>query len=1040
MKELKLLHLSDLHISNYDKNEKKNLIEKIITDYNLKFDSPPDLIIFTGDLVASGIKENYEIAKDIIKTLIEGLHIAYDKFIYIPGNHEVDTSSVKSYFFSGLNTENTKKTWEHYDFTSNTDLCHQMKEYLSFEYSVEFKNDIIVNKFFNINNCSIGITAINSAWFSKGSTKNDKDQLFIPPSKIKKSLSDLKDCEIKIAILHHPHVFLRDEFINDIEQELGKYDIVISGHIHDDSIKKISLIPGNYALFTTGNEISINDNNGYSVYYFSLLNQKVTVFMRKYYKKREKYDSNCDLCKDGIYEHELNSVSENEKNLYKLFVGTKDNFVKGLDLLMITNVLETSLNKDFITNFIMPKLTTPCTEKKFETKREEINFEELLDSKYDKIFLLGKKEVGKTVFANYIAYYYYTNFITCKKIPVVINSKNVSLKSSTDIINKVKEVINLYSEDTYAISNNVIKKLLLEDYLILIFDDFSIQNDLDILIKFKKEYNLSKIYFVIEDSLSTVAFTNKETLISKLKSDMGTINVYIEEFSKNQIRQYSKSLLKGTSFNADELCSKTVSLFKEMSLPKTPFAVSLFISICSIDSDFEPTNKSKIVEKLIEILLEKLSSSEIYLKSYGFDSKCTFLSEVAYDMYIKNQFYYTTDEFMEFVINYHKEKIFPLEETKFDTLFFDKNVLIKNNGKVMFRFKCFIFYFLALYFSKKQNLILDIIESEYYYNYDELFEYYSGINKGFGELSNRLCKKFELLLDEIPNLNELLNLNLLHSKLLDSITQEKVNELTPLSDEEKDLLTDINIDSDYDPTNIDMKEEKLKTEKLLYTMHILGCIIKNSEDLLGEEKIKYLTVFMNGSICLIGKIFNSFNDMLIKLSNKILDSDTFVNSKKNKLEKLFAEFSDIVKITIPLVVQSFILESVGTRKLKGVIELIIENYSKKDAYLLLNYLCLFADLRIEGWDDKTIKFLETNNNNTMLTILLVKCCNYLELNYFDDDMNSCKKVLKKIYEVNGNKKEVANNLAQNHIKKLSLQSKKQFKYKKRGKYKRNRKK
>lgn len=1018
MSKINILHLSDLHISIKDRNIKKEIIKKLIDDCNNVVNSQVNIVIITGDLVSSGTKENFDIATEIIEYISNKLNVEYENIIYIPGNHEVDIQSIKSYYFSGLQQDNNRDAWEQYSFNKDTDLCHQMKNYINFKYAVNFKNDIITNKFYDINNLKIGITAINSAWFSKGKTSDDRDRIFIPSTKIKNYFSKLEDCQLKIAVLHHPYNNLKYEYINDVEKELGKYDLVLCGHTHDDNIKTITNIPGNKAAFITGNEIKDSTNNGYAIYSVSLEEQKIFCQMRKYHKKRETFDLNNEILENGIFVHELNNISKHEKILYELFTNTKNKFKDNLDSLMITNVLDTNLNNSFSTSFIPPKLTIPNTENEYETDRNEICFEDLLNDRYERIILTGKKEVGKTVFANYIALYYYDHFNEFKKIPIVINCENIKKNFTKNYVTKIKEILNSYTSDEYSVSNSKINTLIENDSLVLIFDDHS-KDDIELL-DFITNFNSRKIYILMEETITTIPFLKTKLLTSMVDSKSNILTVRIEEFTKNQIRKYSKLLLQGTKYNVDQLCSKTVLLFNEMSLPKTPFAVSLFISICSINSDFEPTNKSKIIEKLIEILLEKLSHNDIYLKSYGFDSKCSFLSELAYDMYLKNQYYYNINEFIEFVANYHKKKMFPLDDTKFDRLFFEKNILIKKNDVVMFRFKCFINYFLALFFSKHHSEMIELAKSEKYYNYDELFEYYSGINKNSKELAQCIVGKFIQLENDIPNLDDILNLKLLKTELFNNISEEKINNLVPLCDEEKDLITDRNISSDYDPTKIDTTKEIMETEKLLRTIYILGSIIKNSEDYMGEDKIKYLKTFMNGCICITAKIYESFKNMIFELKEKIIAENNSESIKEQKLEKLFDGFNDVVKLTIPLVVQEFILETVGTRKLKTVIEQIINDNCKIDLFEYFNYICLYSDLRIENWEKLFIKFINQNKNYNFYSLIILKCFGYLRMDYFNDNSKSCKEVLMKIYELHGYSKNKANNIANDKIKKITF--------------------
>lgn len=1020
MKNINILHLSDLHIQNKNKKFKKEILEKLVYDCSIKLNRTIDLIIFTGDLVSGGNKENFDIAKQTIEYLLNAFSLEKDKFIYIPGNHEVDTSAIKSYYFTGLQSENDKNKWNRYDFKKDTDLNHQLKEYINFEYSINFNNDIITNLFYNINDVKIGITTINSAWFSKGDTKEDRDRILIPPKKIKDAFLELKNVDLKIAIMHHPYRMLSFDYIDDLEIELGEYDIVLSGHNHESYIKGIQNYCGNKAIHITGSQIGDSNDNGYGIYTVSIMNQLLDVILRKYYPKRNTFDSNNDLLENGLAQYNISTISKQDKMLYELYINTKNHFINGLDQLMITYVIDSNINTSFGSSFIAPKLTTNKEDKIYESERQQISIEELFNKQYEKIIITGKKEVGKTVLANYIAYRYYTNFHELKKIPVIINVNENHINSLNTLVNSIHKSVNLYTNDDCSISKSVIKQLFNEDKIVLIFDDFSDKNIE--LVSLIEELKCSKIYIFMEDSLINLNFTQKLDIVKQLKENSSLLSVKIEEFSKNQIRKFSSNLLKGTTCNIDDLCTKTVQLFNQMSIPKTPFAVSLFISICSINSDFEPTNKAKIIEKLIEILLEKLSPQDIYLKSYGFDSKCAFLASLAYDMYIHNQYYYTTNEFMEFVVSYHKEKMFDMDETKFESLFFEKNILIKKNNLVMFRFKCLINYFLALYFSKNSGKILELAKSEKYYNFEDLFDYYSGINKDEIGLAEIISNKLQSLMNDIPDLNELLDLSEIHAQLIDKLNEDNVESIVPLCDEEKDQITDVKIESDYDPKQIDNTNDKNIFDNLFCTMQILGYIIKNSEDFKGEDKIKFTKQFIKGSVFLIATIIKSFRDFLFNITEKIKSSSINDNNKKMELENSIKNINNFIKISMPIAVQSFILESVGTRKLKNVIELIISNKDYDSSYELLNYVSLYADLRIDGWDRYFINIVEENSNYYLRTIIMCKCFGYISFNYFHDDTSKCKNILTKIYNLRGISKNNANNIINDTIKKITIKN------------------
>lgn len=82
---MKWLHLSDLHIC---ENADWNIYRKELLDH-CKKNGPIDLVIVTGDFHDFSDKDDFSLAANFLKQLIEGLHldIAKDLFL-IPGNHD----------------------------------------------------------------------------------------------------------------------------------------------------------------------------------------------------------------------------------------------------------------------------------------------------------------------------------------------------------------------------------------------------------------------------------------------------------------------------------------------------------------------------------------------------------------------------------------------------------------------------------------------------------------------------------------------------------------------------------------------------------------------------------------------------------------------------------------------------------------------------------------------------------------------------------------------------------------------------------------
>ena len=111
MNTLNILHISDAHIQMTAKEKISEVVGKMINDVlkvekeeNIKI----DLVCFTGDLIQRGDKavddENQmKIAEEIlIDPVLNGLGLEKNKFIIVPGNHEVDVRKIVKATEKGL--------------------------------------------------------------------------------------------------------------------------------------------------------------------------------------------------------------------------------------------------------------------------------------------------------------------------------------------------------------------------------------------------------------------------------------------------------------------------------------------------------------------------------------------------------------------------------------------------------------------------------------------------------------------------------------------------------------------------------------------------------------------------------------------------------------------------------------------------------------------------------------------------------------------------------------------------------------------------
>lgn len=95
-----IVHISDLHISKDNISNIKEIREAFINDVKTNCNNGNiALIVCSGDLVFSGIKENFDLAFDnFLYPIMHELNLKEEQIVYVPGNHEVDIEKIDNDF------------------------------------------------------------------------------------------------------------------------------------------------------------------------------------------------------------------------------------------------------------------------------------------------------------------------------------------------------------------------------------------------------------------------------------------------------------------------------------------------------------------------------------------------------------------------------------------------------------------------------------------------------------------------------------------------------------------------------------------------------------------------------------------------------------------------------------------------------------------------------------------------------------------------------------------------------------------------------
>lgn len=1010
-KNIGIIHLSDIHASSENKNKicklvslLKNDLHKLSKENNIEI----KFLCITGDLINSGdlSDEQFEIVLScVIQPLTEHLQIPDDSVFIVAGNHEVKRSKIVEYIEKGLlATLSTEAEIQNF-FHSSYDNAIERIDYFQ-DYTSIFSEDTVQSSPFsqsyirNVNGFNIGFSCINSSWRSTGIGMAEKGNMIIGKKTIVDSLDSIKSADLKICLMHHPLDWLVDSDNNSIEKCINEFDIVLNGHIHQ-SLSKIYTSFNGRCLFNTCGKFDNSSDiyNGYSVISVNPFNKECKVFARQYLDyPRNCYDKAISVLPEGFLSAQLGAKNDILILAYNTIQSIKHKFISFANSYFISNLTSNGNISDIDKDFISP-IFSEYSEYEKETQFDEKPIDKSNDKNNDKeeitidylcemsnnILLLGKKEIGKTTILHFITKHYINNFNTLKSVPIIIDCLLANYKGKNNIEKECLKFINEYCDDVSSFSQAEINMLISSGNCIIMFDNFeTVENkQLRIINEFIKKYPDNRYLFTVKETISA----------RSIRDTYNTPNCDYKEYhicslSKRQIRSYAKNTLATRLDDySPSLVDKIMLCFKKTTLPKTPFVLSIVVSLCN-NSDFTPINEAVVMEQFIESLLEKVSPLESDTKTYDFRSKENFLMYLVQRMHNNNRYFFEHNEFEKITTDYHEELGFSVLETKFDKLFFDKGILIKTQDIVTFRYTCIIEYYIAKIAKDDQNFLSTILNGNTYLNYENELLYYTGLNRKdyriLESVSNNLKKyinEFEHFIDELNNYDIGIDISQPEEDFSKKITDSR------LSESESDRISN---SEDYSekklPEEIDKEYSYDNMNAFISTLLIFGSCVKNLEFITKADKINAYQLYSDGLCVLLAIIKTNMEKQLDEQKEIIRQSETDLEDQNKKIKEIEKYFSDILRIALPLYIQNIALENIGTNKLKQILEQAINTCSNDDFKLFFSVFT-YCDLRIPGLKKELSNYISMKHSKSLLTIIFFKLLYYYRFRYFSPNLD-----------------------------------------------------
>jgi predicted MPP superfamily phosphohydrolase len=990
---IRIIHFSDFHLNKKNLEDWNFFIkESLITELkNLNEETPIDLIFLTGDLIDRGgnsfqsIDDAFtEFNKQIISPILSSLNLPIERFLIIPGNHDLNQKADKEFMDIGLRTyfDSSEKIQTFITNGKSGDLqgFERIRPFKDFEQSLynSVKNCQLScfdsNFILSINGKKVGVSCLNSSWRCYDS-KTDKGLIIVGDTQIANSNAFLKDCYLKIALIHHPY-----DWINAVERKVihthlhKNYNMMFLGHVHEGETS----VETNYAgsLFVNVAPGTLTDirsdsrkySTGFTIIDFKEENKIVECHFKRYNHPNKKFVDNTDLGDNGYLKFdipphgrlvEIKSAQDHLKTIIEVRYDEMNEH-------LISSGAELG-PKTIKDGFILPFISQNYFEEKKEGVLEEkhLSLQDIINIEKD-VLLFGAKESGKTMLLFRLIHEYVERFEFKKVVPVYLDFLEIG---NRDIENCIKSYLSCSKEELTALLENRDLVLLIDN---LQWEDQEFSYQIIKLKKFRGKYQTNR-----KNKRIKLISTGLAEITGVIPSDFEIASFefdiyFIEDLHASQIKNLiGKWIPVKDTTDIDRRLEKIVENFKSFALPRNAMSVSLFLWSME-NKDRKPINNATLLDIFLEIVLEKIQGDEIYREKFDVENKMMLLAHIASKMLEKRLDNYCLlyPDLVQIVDDYlTKEVGFEFDSQRLVDYFLNRKIFVKfQRNKVKFRYDCFFRFFLAKRMIHDDEFKEYILNEGRYYNYVTEINYYTGLirsdKKLLKGLHDRFTKEFLPYQDILTNINIDTHFNT-ERPYIREVSIEKIKLKRP-TEAQLEKQTDKFLESLPNPEIIPNREQRKNLETLLV---IMANILRNSE---GVEDLRLKTSVYNDIIK---------NTMIFILMYQFVMVNYYIKYKS--LPPNVPKDYDLKSFlrNIPLYVQLGMSSHLATIKISKIVlvKILKDNNGKSiTGTEIEKFLSVFLYADFHGLDyPKYLRiFIKSIKNNAVMDYTLYKLWNY----------------------------------------------------------------
>lgn len=934
----RFLHVSDIHASAALRDRLKAKVAALFADIEI-LGADFDAIFLTGDIAATGKQAEHEIAQEVvIEPLCRRLRVAEAKVFIIPGNHDVDRGRIATYEDEGMRAvlKDTDAAGKAFDTL-------KAKPGRLTDYFVFFSNRLSkpgvpfgVHRI-SFGRADLGIACLNSAW--RCASDKDEGRLFLTDLQVTSAADQLADCALRIALVHHPLDWYHKADAEVLEQLKRRFEIILTGHLHAQVSVAEQTTSSNSLLLTVPALMGEKkDTHGYNIYTINLEDRTLTADFRKYVRKRNEFDRDTVHARDG-------------RHVFTLPVRNISSVTKAVTVQRLTScktrIQQTIKNQLMLIQKVQsPVLVTPKIQKvsfSGDTRIKTPVRGSLLEIAKTSAVVFGPTDSGKTILLQSLTADLNDSFANEDPNRFALY---IDLEGAHDIHDGNAAVGFLDSAVKAEFPGQEFRNF------VILADNVTEKNS--VMVQHLENACVERNSILVVTVRSPLLFETLAKTEPFQKSDFYELG----HWGPSRIREFITKYFAGTSIDADAAYNFVKASLEDTDLPATPWIVSLYLSIFPALGD-QVTSLSfvRLLEKIEEDRLGKVETSS----SDSLYNKREILMRVAVECLNRGAINLERSFLEAIVTDFFKERFLPVNSTVFVNSLIESGILITAGESIRFSYFAFYDYFLARAFERGVIKVEDATKTLHTCaGIGQALALYGGIIRENATIAKTVLDFVAVAFNENKNFT----LKDLECYIKDLMAPDEKGK-SPDQVATRDLRRKI----EYEEFDEEFQKRKdaqtaARSSKLLpgaptSNLEQLGLAIRilktfynvfrNLENIPGKQKIEFLEEVLDFHISCTLRLIKFFHGL-----KDDADSD----------------FKSLVAYIVTLGGQGFLATNIGSQSLREAILATLDVCQNDLKRLLL--VCLYADLRLQGYANKLQDYVETSRSIAAVELIYLQ--------------------------------------------------------------------